>query len=131
MRFIAAEDRPFVPAAHENPDDPGVWKKVLLKRDDLINGRVQMFNWAKLPPGKTFAAHFHEDMLEIFIMLSGQAEIRVNDDTRTMAAGDTVVIDPREVHTMWNEGEQDAEYLAVGIATGEDGQTVLVDSRET
>ena len=86
-----------------------------------------MVNWAKLPSGNTFAPHFHEDMQEMFIILTGETRIQVGDETRTLRGGDTVLIEPGEVHQMWNDGAVDVEYLAVGIAGGEDGQTVLVD----
>ena len=51
MRTIRSADLPFVPAGHEDPQDPGVWKKVLLEKADLRAGHVQMVNWARLPAG--------------------------------------------------------------------------------
>ena len=71
MRQILFGDQEFVAAGHEDPTNPGVWKKVLFRKDDLQLGRIQMINWARLPAGNTFAAHYHEDMQEIFIVLTG------------------------------------------------------------
>ena len=83
MKFIAAADKSFVPAGHENPLAPGVLKKVLFVKDDLREGRIQMVNWAKLPAGNRFAAHYHESMQEIFIMMTGQ--VRLTDNRTTLA----------------------------------------------
>ena len=56
---IFAADRSFVPAGHEDPRSPGVWKKVLLEQAELRPGTVRMINWARLPIGKSFAPHYH------------------------------------------------------------------------
>ena len=127
MKTILASDRPYVPAGHENPLNPQVWKRVLFQQADLQAGRVQMVNWARLPPGKEFAAHYHEDMQEIFVILQGTARIVVANQTLTLHPGDAVRIDPREVHRMKNLGEQDVEYLAMGISSQQGGRTVVVE----
>ncbi len=127
MRKIDFEQMVYEAAGHEDVRAPGVWKKVLFRKADLQVGRVQMVNWAKLPAGNSFAAHYHEDMQEIFVLVSGQVRLRVGDAECTLQRGDSVLIDPREPHQMWNEGSEDAEYLAIGIVSGEDGRTVLLD----
>ncbi len=127
MRQILFGDQEFVAAGHEDPTNPGVWKKVLFRKDDLQPGRIQMVNWARLPSGNTFAAHYHEDMQEIFIVLSGVTRIRVGDQDAELRPGDAILIEPREVHQMWNDGEEVVDYLAIGIAGGPDGDTVLVE----
>jgi len=129
VRRVQFDDQPFVAAGHENPADPGVWKKVLFKKDELQVGRIQMVNWAKLPVGRTFAAHYHEDMQEMFIVVSGEARIRVDGVESELRRGDTILIDAREVHEMWNGGAEDVEYLAIGIAGGADGRTIVVDGQ--
>lgn len=130
MKVIYATDRTYVPAAHENPLSPGVWKKVLLRNDDLQPGRVQMINWAKLPVGKSFAAHYHEDMQEVFIFLKGAATITVGDETAVLRCGDSILIDAREVHRMVNQGDEDVEYLAMGIAGQANGRTIVVEDEQ-
>jgi len=126
MRIIRTCDLPLIPASHENPLSPGVWKRVLLKKADLQTGTVQMVNWASLPAGNTFAPHYHEDMQEIFVMIQGVARITVDAETTILGRGDAILIDPHEVHQMWNHGSEDAEYLAIGISAGRGGRTVAV-----
>lgn len=55
-----------------------------------------MINWAKLPIGKSFAKHYHEDMEEVFILIEGKAEILVDDKKaiikRGGVGGKTIVV---------------------------------------
>jgi len=127
MRIIPSASRSFVPAGHESPLSPGVLKKVLLEKADLQPGRIQMVNWAKLGVGKRFARHYHEEMQEVFILVQGEAEITVGTETAALRRGDTVVIDPREVHQMRNTGAEAVVYLAIGITSETEGKTVVVE----
>jgi len=126
MKTALFDELSFVPAGHEDPQSPGVLKKVLLACGDLQPGTVQMVNWAKLLPGRSFASHYHQDMQEMFIMVAGVARLLVDGVEVTMKPGDTVRIDPGEVHEMFNETDEPAEYLAIGIASG-NGDTVVVE----
>ena len=126
MKIIRCGDRSFVPAGHEDPLTAGCIKKVLFAKDDLQPGRVQMVNWARLLVSRSFSAHYHEDMQEMFIVVRGVAEITVGSDTAMLFPGDTVLIEPREVHLMHNRGSEDVDYLAIGIAGGTNGRTVVV-----
>lgn len=124
MKIIRATDLDFVPASHEDPQNPGVLKKVLARKDDLIDGRVQMINWALLPAGKAFEAHYHEDMQEIFIILSGSVLITIGQESETLAKGDAVIIPPQAIHVMKNVGSENVEYIAIGVSRDGNGQTV-------
>jgi mannose-6-phosphate isomerase-like protein (cupin superfamily) len=124
---VRSTDCPFVPAGHEDPVKPGVWKKVLLEKADLQTGHVQMVNWARLPSGNRFAPHYHEDMQEIFVILQGEVETRVGMETVLLGRGDSILIDPHEIHQMWNPGPEEVEYLAIGISRGTGGRTVVVE----
>jgi mannose-6-phosphate isomerase-like protein (cupin superfamily) len=128
MKTILSVQRPLVPASHEDPREPGAWKKVLFERADFQAGAVQMVNWARLPAGKGFAAHYHEDMQEVFVIISGTAELTAGPNTVVLHRGDAVLIDVREVHQMRAQGDEDLEYLVVGISAGEGGRTVVVEA---
>ena len=126
MQIIRGSERPFVPASHEDPARPGVWKRVLATHDDLLAGRVQMLNWARLPQGSSFQAHYHEDMQEIFVIINGQVTVRVDDKESLLCGGDAILIQPREVHTMCNACDEDVHYIVLGITTGQQGKTIVV-----
>ena len=127
MKIIHTDQLPFIPASHEDPMNPGVLKKILARRDELFAGRVQMINWSLLPAGSSFRPHLHEDMEEIFIIISGRAEIRVDDCKAILERGDAVIVSPREIHEMSSLGDVDVEYLVVGIAGEKNGRTVVAE----
>lgn len=128
MKFIKSGDLPFVPSSHEDQDKPGVVKRVLATKSDLQPGQTQMVNWARLSAGHSFEPHYHEDMQEMFVILSGDVELAVDGETFKLSAGDAVVIDPREVHQMWNHGQDPVDFLAFGISSEQGGKTVVVES---
>jgi mannose-6-phosphate isomerase-like protein (cupin superfamily) len=126
MKIFRLNELEWIPASHENQQTPSVWKKVLLEKANLLEGRVQMVNWCRMEPGKAFSPHYHEDMEEIFLILRGKARIRIGEGAAEIKSQEAVVILPRDVHEMQNTGEEDLEYLALGISQSQGGKTVLV-----
>ncbi|MDY6838240.1 MAG: cupin domain-containing protein [Thermodesulfobacteriota bacterium] len=126
MKVIRSTALQYIPASHEDPISPGVLKKVLLRKEDLIEGRVQMINWALLPVGKAFRSHYHQDMEEVFIVIHGNAKITVGKEQAKIGPGDVVVIPVGTVHKMENTGKENLEYLVMGVSLGQKGKTVTV-----
>lgn len=124
MKIIRASKLKYIPASHEDPQNPNVLKKILLEKDDLVKGRVQMINWAILQPGKTFVSHYHQDMQEIFILLSGTATMIIDGEEAIMKRGDVAIVPIKATHSMRNETDTDVEYIVMGVATGQDGKTI-------
>ena len=129
MKVIRSTELEFVAASHEDPTSPGVLKKVLLRKEDLVEGRVQMMNWALLPVGKAFRSHYHQDMEEVFIVIHGNAKMTVGKEETKIGPGDVVVIPVGIVHKMENMGKQNVEYVAMGISQEKGGKTVTVQSQ--
>ncbi len=126
MKIVRFNDLDFIPASHENPNDPGALKKVLLKREDLPPGRIQMINWSKIPVGKKFAPHYHESMIEVFIIISGKAKVKIGSEETVLEKGDMAVAMEKDIHTFENISDVDVDYFAMGIATSEGGKSVNV-----
>lgn len=126
MKIIRLNELLKVSASHENPEDPGVLKQVLLRRDDLAPGRIQMINWSTLLPGKSFRSHYHEAMDEVFIILNGEVEITVGEEKEKLGKGDAVVIPENSVHVMKNLTHEEVCYIAIGIASDRNGKTVMM-----
>lgn len=127
MKYIPSDNSGYVPASHEDPKNPGVLKRVIATASDLQAGQVQMVNWAKLPAGHSFQKHYHEDMQEVFVLLNGSVVMTVGEESVQMSAGDTVIVDVQEPHKMTNSGDTAAEYIVFGVASGEGGQTVVLN----
>ena len=128
MQIVRGDEIEFTPASHEDPADPGVLKRVLATKFDLIVGLVQMVNWTRLPVGKSFRKHFHEDMQEVFVIVDGHVEFWCEGESAQLRRGDAVLVDPQEVHQMTNLGEDDAYYVVLGISSRDGGKTVLCES---
>ncbi|OGE38335.1 hypothetical protein A3B45_00785 [Candidatus Daviesbacteria bacterium RIFCSPLOWO2_01_FULL_39_12] len=126
MKIVRLQDLDFIPASHEDPKDPGALKKVLLKRGDLPEGRIQMINWSKIPVGKTFAPHYHQSMIEVFIIMSGKVKVKIDNEEAILEKGDMIIAMEKQVHTMTNIGDKDVDYFAMGVATSEGGKSVNV-----
>ncbi len=118
LKIVCLRDLKFVSASHEKPEYPGVFKKVLLEGREPPKGDLQMVNGAKLPLGKSFKAHSHQDMEEIFILVKGKARIRIGGEENKIGKEERVVMPMGEVHEMKNTGSEDVEYIVIGISQG-------------
>lgn len=126
MKIVHFKNLEFMPASHEDPKNPGALKKVLLKKDDLPEGRIQMINWAKIPKGKSFAPHYHEKMIEVFVIMNGKVKAKIDKEEEIIEKGDMVIAVEEQIHEMKNISDEDVNYLAMGIVTSEGGKTINV-----
>ncbi len=126
MRIVRSSEIDYVPASHEDPNQPGVLKRVLATKEQMLDGRPQMINWARLPVGSSFRLHYHEDMEESFIIVTGTVEMRVNGEPYQLNAGDMLVVSPGERHDMENTSDNDVEYIVIGVSLGKGGKTIVV-----
>ena len=118
MKIIRSNDITKTPASHEDSENPGVLKQVLLRQADIAPGRIQMINWSTLLPNKSFRSHYHEAMEEVFIILDGEVEITVEEEKAILKKGDAIVIPETAVHVMKNLTDREINYIAIGIAKG-------------
>jgi len=126
MKIARSAELSSIPASHEDVESPGVLKKVLFQRADFADGRIQMINWSFLPRGKSFRSHYHEDMQEIFILVQGEARMTVDNETVDLHKGDAVLVPIGSIHIMENVGEDDIEYIVVGVSKTGRGKTVVL-----
>jgi len=68
-----------------------------------------------IPPGKLSSAHYHKDSDESYLILSGQARLTLDKKDYKLVAGDACLIQPQEVHQIFNESDHDLIFLAVCI----------------
>ncbi|OGG11670.1 hypothetical protein A2Z00_00045 [Candidatus Gottesmanbacteria bacterium RBG_13_45_10] len=115
-----------VPASHEDAKDPAVIKRVLIDVKSHLQGAIQMINWAILFPRKAFQAHYHEDMYEIYVIIKGSPVISIDNKKTTLYDGDAVIIEPKEVHEMYNPTDHPIPYIVIGISGGNQGKSVNV-----
>lgn len=127
MIIVKSKNLNYIPASHENQQNPEVWKKILFRKEELTEGRIQMISWAKLPKGSSFKSHYHESMDEIFIMLNGKSIIKAAGEEAELEKGDAVLIPAKLIHKMTNVCNEDIMYIVLGIARGQNGKTIVVE----
>lgn len=125
MKIVRGEAIKFIPASHEDPNNVGVYKKVLFKKDDFVEGVLQMVNWSQMPVGATFANHYHESLVEVFIITKGSVNGVVAGKEIHLEKGDALRVDVMEHHTMTNISDDVVEYVVFGLSKGE-GKTVIL-----
>lgn len=66
-----------------------------------------------IPSGKSSHAHYHKESEETYYILKGVSSMRVDTKTFRLEPGQACLIKPFETHQIFNEGEDDLEFLAV------------------
>lgn len=103
MRIITRET-----AEHYN------WKEVcdgwhFIKTDELS------IIAEKMPPHTQEDMHFHRKSKQFFYILSGEAEMRFEKESKTLRAGMGIEVSPMEAHQMRNVSDQDVSFLVVSM----------------
>lgn len=88
-------------------------KQVLLSNDENTSSITQIAITV-LRNGETAKSHFHTDMQELFLVLSGKIRMTVNGVQNECAEGDFIIVDCREVHEL--HALTDCRLLTVGCA---------------
>jgi mannose-6-phosphate isomerase-like protein (cupin superfamily) len=78
---------------------------------DVHGNRAQSLAEATVGPGCQTLLHRHRQTEEIYYFLSGQGRLQIDDASRTVRAGDTVLIPPGSWHSVRNEGRQRLVFL--------------------
>jgi mannose-6-phosphate isomerase-like protein (cupin superfamily) len=82
-------------------------------------------NWAYvdhllIPPGASEGLHYHTGVEEIYYVMDGGGQVRVNEETEPITKGDAVPIFFREPHSFTNNGSSDLELMIIGISAVKD-----------
>lgn len=117
MIKVNQADLKWEPAVHEDPDDPGVWKKVIVKHDEVDPlSKLMMINLSKVPVGRSHVSHSHQTMEEIFYFTNGEGEIIIDGEEIKVKTGDRVIIPCKSMHSVRNTGTIELEYIGLGVA---------------
>lgn len=92
-----------------------VIKKVMLSNDTIPN--LMMFNSAIIKPNDNVESHQHETMYEVFYINKGNIEFTIDSEKIKLTKGDTVTIEPKEIHSLINTSQEDCELIYFGIST--------------
>ncbi|OGD94039.1 hypothetical protein A2697_03445 [Candidatus Curtissbacteria bacterium RIFCSPHIGHO2_01_FULL_41_44] len=114
---VNESERNWEPATHEDPKDPGVWKKVIVRHEEVDpKSKLMMVNLCKVPVGKTHKAHSHQTMEEVFYFTKGFGEITIDEEVQKIKAGDRIICPAKGVHQIRNIGDVELKYICFGVA---------------
>lgn len=68
-----------------------------------------------IPPGGAAMPHYHKLTEESYFLLSGAATLIIQGEKLSLAAGDTVLIEPGETHQIMNNDEEELVFIAVCV----------------
>lgn len=115
-----------LPPSHEDPKNPGSLKKIIFEKKEFPDKLMpQMINWARIPVGKKFNLHYHQDMVEIFIIIKGKVIMTVGNEKKILKVNEIVMVPAKSDHEMRNIGKTDALYYVIGLSSGMGGKTII------
>jgi quercetin dioxygenase-like cupin family protein len=80
------------------------WEFVDGVRLHAIGGEQVLLCRVQYEPGKQVPWHAHEDTEQVMLILDGEVEMTIEDETRTLGAGDVVVVNRGLHHKLYSEG---------------------------
>ena len=117
MKKVNQKDRNWEPGSHEDPQNPGVYKKVLVRQEEADpDSKLMMFQLCKIPPKTTHVAHSHPTMDEIFYFTEGKGEIEVDGEKEKIVSGDRIIVPAGQVHQIRNTGKVELKFIGLGVA---------------
>jgi mannose-6-phosphate isomerase-like protein (cupin superfamily) len=82
---------------------------------------------ATVPVGGETIEHLHRTTEEIYLFTHGSGRMRLGDEEREVAPGDTVVIPPGVRHKLWSTGAEPLRLLCCCAPAYSDADTVMTE----
>jgi mannose-6-phosphate isomerase-like protein (cupin superfamily) len=76
------------------------------------------FTHRQMPPksgGKGGYGHRHKTQEEIYYVISGTLQFKLDDEIVDVSGGTAVRVAPQVVRSVWNEGPEDVELVIVSV----------------
>ncbi len=81
---------------------------------DLSKRHPFDLEWSRIPPGKpNFPFHAHSAQWELYLVISGEGNVRHKDGTIKVGPGDAFIFGPDEPHQLINSGNEDLIYYVI------------------
>lgn len=108
MKVIPSSQIPFQPVTAEGAQGTSI-KELITDRDGAPTFAMRLF---EIAPGGNTPLHQHPWEHEVFI-LSGEGELRGQNEAYPFRAGDAVFVPPNAVHTFVNTGQKPLQLLCM------------------
>jgi mannose-6-phosphate isomerase-like protein (cupin superfamily) len=108
--------------------DGSTIRELLAHRNSSI--RKQSLAEARLSAGSATIPHHHAVTEEIYYILSGTAEMTIEQESCSVEAGDAIAIPPGQRHTIRNTGTEELVFLCTCAPGYEHADTFLEPAGE-
>jgi uncharacterized cupin superfamily protein len=89
----------------------------------IYSGPLACSNFAfiinRQEPGAEGVHHNHDVAEEVYVLLSGEGRLRVEDEVITLGHHDAVRVEPGVMHSTSNHGTEEAVWLVIGAPADE------------
>lgn len=109
MKIVSLAELPEEGVSH----NPAIKKQVMLRRGDVPH--LTNFSRSTLAPGQTAHMHRHTGMAEVFFVVSGEGEMRIDAATESLRAGTCIAVEAGEAHEISNTGAADLVLIYFGV----------------
>src|SRR3954447_1039641 len=75
-----------------------------------------VFTWRRMPQhtgGKGSYGHRHKEAEEIYFVVEGKLQFKLEDDVVDVEAGTAVLVPPQTLRSVWNDEPEDAVVIIV------------------
>lgn len=113
--FLHLSDMPFRPTSHVDDQGRAIMKQQFV--EPFAIPRMTGFSVATFRPGQKVKEHAHENMVELFYVLSGSGYVKIEEKIVTLTTGHFFAVVPGESHSLWVDASasQDMQVALFGI----------------
>jgi mannose-6-phosphate isomerase-like protein (cupin superfamily) len=79
------------------------------------------------PPGTASREHRHTKAEEVYYVLAGRGQVRLDGETQLIGPGDVVVTVPGQRHKIWQRGEDDLVLLVTCVPAYSEEEVIFTD----
>jgi mannose-6-phosphate isomerase-like protein (cupin superfamily) len=86
----------------------------ILEKEDM-KGKARLCALMQIPVGGSIGEHLHDPDAEIYLVISGTAQLDSDGELSILNAGDAVFTGPAESHSVRNVGDTTLEIIGIII----------------
>lgn len=111
--IVSSREQPSDIVAAHGGSSVVQWKR--LATGGMLHSDIESFEWNRVPAGAVIGEHVHTHTEEIYYIISGEAEMRLGDESRRVGPGDVIITPLGGRHGIANIGDVDLDFLVIEV----------------
>jgi len=104
--------------------DQAIVREIVSPRNSSVKN--QSFAEITIPPGSSVLEHYHIKTEELYFVISGEGQMFIEGEFRTIGKGDAVVILPGQRHKVSNNGKIDFVMFVTCAPAYQDEDQIII-----